>query len=150
MQKWLRSGFVGADTCAFSDLGDGYLTLEGTIECAAGLLYIDVWKRILILEGQGPNALVQTEDYSYGVILKGKGTVFRYDAPHDGHRPHHHVHRSPVLDNPEIETIEEIDGDTWPTLGEVIDQLSDWYYKNYNRIEATRRAMELPPASKAE
>jgi len=144
METWIRNGFVGSDNCEFSDLGDGYLTLEGIIECAGGLLYIDVKKRIRIVEGAGPNAIVQTEDYSYGAILRGKGTVFRYDAPHDTHREHHHVHRSPVLDNPEIETVEELSGDAWPTLGEVIDELSKWYYENYDRIELARQELEKP------
>jgi hypothetical protein len=141
MDKWIRDGFVVSDSCTFMGLGENYLLLEGAIECAGGLLYIDVWKLLQVLEGTGPNALVQTIDYHYVAVLKGRGIVFRYDGPHD-HRRMHHVHRFAVLEDPEVETLIELDEDGWPTLGEVITEFSKWYYDNYDKIEVARREIE--------
>lgn len=40
MQRFLRAGFVRSENLSFTDLGDGFVELEGVIECA-GNVYID-------------------------------------------------------------------------------------------------------------
>ncbi len=142
IEQFISQGFVTADGCAFTELGNGVLLLSGTVECLGGLFYVDVSKLLAILDGEGPNARVKTVAYSYNAVWRGRGVVWRYDSPHD-HRQFHHVHRHDVLGaEPQRETIAEVDSNTWPTLGEAIAELRDWYYANYDAIEAIRIAQE--------
>ncbi len=135
MQRFLRVGFVRSENLSFTDLGDGFIELEGVIECA-GNIYVDVSKRIQILEGDGPNALVQTVDYSYNAFVSGSGNILRYDSPHPDHYKQHHVHRFDVLTRREIAVdFIQIEDDR-PTLGEIISEVESWYYDNIDWLLA--------------
>lgn len=143
MQRFLRGGFVRSENLSFTDLGDGFIELEGVIECA-GNIYLDVYKRIQILEGDGPNALVQTIDYSYNAFLSGIGNILRYDSPHPDHYKQHHVHRFDVATKREIAVDFIQNEDDRPTLGEIIIEVENWYFENVDWLLA-RNLGDLAP-----
>jgi hypothetical protein len=134
MAQMRRGGFVVSDTLTFTPL-PGSILLEGTIRCRGGI-YIDVRKRLNVLDGEGANALVQTASYSYNVALEGKGNIVRYDSPHRTHRQFHHVHRYDVLEGNIDGTVERTPEDDWPTLGEVLREAEAWYYDHYDALNA--------------
>jgi hypothetical protein len=135
IRQALDGGFLVSDGLKFDALGNGVIILEGVLECVGGLT-VDVLKTIHILSGSGPTARVQTETYSYNASLRGVGNVFRYDSPHP-HYPKHHVHRYDVLNRDTKGSVKAIeDEEDRPTLGDVIDELRDWYYDNYDKLEA--------------
>lgn len=130
MEKFLRAGFVRSENLSFSDLGNGLIELAGTIECA-GDIYITVKKLIQVVEGDGPNALVQTTDYGYNAVLRGVGNILRYDSPHETHNREHHVHRfDPVGKELPESPFFLPDEEDRPTLGEFIAEVEAWYYEN--------------------
>ena len=117
-------------------MGNGEIAIEGELECV-GEFAIDVLKTLRILSGSGPTARVQTDSYSYNASLRGIGNVFRYDSPHP-HYPHHHVHRYDVLNGDTRGTVTAIEEEeNRPTLGQVIDELRDWYYDHFDAVEAS-------------
>ena len=134
MEQFLREDFVLSENLSFEDLGDGFLILEGRIECV-GNIYIDVFKRIEILEGDGANALVQTIDYSYNAVVRGIGNILRYDSPHPDHNHEHHRHYFDVFNREEILPPTFIaDEHQRPTLGEVIEEVRGWYFDNLDEL----------------
>ncbi|NBB87164.1 MAG: hypothetical protein GVY12_13230 [Bacteroidetes bacterium] len=133
MEHLRLGGFVVSDTLAFSALRNSIL-LTGNIGCKGGI-NIDVKKRLQVREGEGANALVQTVYYKYNVALSGHGTIFRYDSPHREHRRFHHVHRYDVLSGDSEGTVERIEDDAWPTLGEVVQEAADWYYDHHEYFQ---------------
>lgn len=134
IQQYIAEGFVvGMEGMDFIST-DGQIVLEGTVLCLGGLR-VEVLKRISILVQEGTNPLVQTTTYRYQVTLGGVGTVFRYDSPHP-HRDEHHVHRHDVLNGDRGGSIDYIyNEDDIPTLGEVIGEVRDWYYANFEALE---------------
>ncbi len=134
IRQALDGGFLVFDGLAFDALGDNLIVLEGELRCV-GDITIDVLKTIRILGGQGATARVQSESYRYHAHIKGIGNILRYDSPHR-HHPHHHVHRYDVLkgdkEGSRFDLVQETER---PTLGEVIDELNDWYYANFAAIE---------------
>jgi hypothetical protein len=134
MQQFLRGGFVRSENLSFNDLGDGFIEMEGVIECDGGI-YIEVRKRIEILDGDGADALVQTVDYSYNAAIRGVGNILRYDSPHPDHNREHHVHRFDVFAGVERRPpIFILDESARPTLGEVIEEVQAWYYANLDQL----------------
>lgn len=104
------------------------LLMEGTVECR-GDIYIAVRKDIRTFERLGTERAVR-ESYSYHAVLRGEGSIFRYEGPHPTHHQFHHVHRYAVLAGGD-EEIERLEGEETPTLGEVIDEARRWYWKHY-------------------
>lgn len=137
MEKFRKDGFVRSDDLAFEPPAGGYIRLRGTIECAAWI-YVTVNKHLRVRKGSGPSARVQTESYSYNVVLEGEGNVVRYDGPHD-HRPYHHVHRFDVFGADTVGTVTQVQGDEFPTLGEVLQEARTWMESNIDEI--TRRRL---------
>lgn len=135
MQRFLRAGFVRSENLSFNDLGDGFIVLEGVIECA-GNIYIEVYKRIEILDGDGANALVQTIDYSYNTSVAGIGNILRYDSPHPDHNKEHHVHRFDIASKEEIGVDFIPNEEDRPTLGEIVSEIETWYYDNVDWVLA--------------
>jgi hypothetical protein len=133
MHRLRAEGFVLDDGVEFQPIGSGYIVLAGRILCAGGI-YVDVWKVLEVVEGAGPGALVQTVEYSYNAAIPGLGSLLRYDSPHPGHRPHHHVHRYSVLAADKEGAVEDTSDTDWPTLGAVLEELRDWYYGNYENL----------------
>lgn len=72
MHQFLREGFViSAEELSFEAVeGEKVILLSGRIECL-GDIYIDVNKMILILAGEGADAVVQTAAYSYNAAVRG-------------------------------------------------------------------------------
>jgi hypothetical protein len=130
IQQFLRGGFVLSEDLRFEEVaGRGYLVLRGEVRCSGGIV-LEVEKRIKILDGDGPYAMVQTVQYRYHAYSSGRGNLFRYCGPHDD-RPYHHVHRYDVFNTWSEASIEEItDEDEIPTLGEVLGELREMYYSS--------------------
>ena len=142
MQQFLGDGFVLAEELLFSDLGDGQFLMDGYITCEGGLR-IDVSKRLTIVDWVGDEPRVKTTGYSYSAILSGYGSVFRYDSPHPDHNQFHHVHRYRILEGDVHGDTSAIEpSDEWPTLGEVMRELSDWYYAHVEQIRTLPTAQE--------
>lgn len=135
MEEFLRRGdFVVVQNLAFEEIGGGYISLAGTITCVNGI-YIDVRKNLRVWGGEGANALVQTESYSYSGVIAGLGNLVRYDSPHPTHNQEHHVHRFDPLGGDTEGTVTFLHSeDERPTLGEVITEVSDWYYDNVEEV----------------
>lgn len=127
-------GFLLLDGLGWNAEGDAFLTIAGALECA-GEIRVEVSKQIQILEGAGSAALVQTVAYSYNAVLDSVGNILRYDSPHPTHNRYHHVHRYAVLAGDKDGTITELTEDEWPTLTQVVDELAEWYYANYDAIK---------------
>src|SRR5438132_5735170 len=96
MQDFIQEGLVVSHDARFGRPTDGYITLEGEINCRGGNT-VEVKKKLKILSGKGPNAIVKTYEYSYNAYVSGRGNLFRYNSPHGDHRPYHHVHRYDIL-----------------------------------------------------
>ncbi len=120
MERFIRSGFVVSHNLAFSPFSANRILLEGRIECLRGL-FIDVRKTLAVLEGDGPNALVQTVLYTYHVGIRGGRRLFRYDSPDlvpiSGMAEYHKHHHKHVYGFPDGE--ERV---------EVIREAEMWYY----------------------
>ena len=127
-------GFVLSDTLAFSDLGDGVIELEGHIHCRGGIR-LEVEKLLDVLSGDGATAMVQTFAYSYHACLEGgRGNIVRYDSAHPDHNQDHHVHRYDVFAGDVEGSVEMLGHDGWPTLGDVLHELRDWYYEHSDKL----------------
>ena len=99
-------------------------------------LRIEVSKRLTMQQSDSADPLVRTVAYSYSAILGKRGPIFRYDSPHPDHNRFHHVHRYALLDGDVRGTMSPITPETdWPTLGEVMQELRDWYYENLERLQ---------------
>lgn len=142
MRQFEEWGFVVSDGTEFLP-SRGLILLEGSIECQ-GNIYIVVTKTLAILDGEGPDAVVQTENYSYNAVLRGVGNILRYDGPHTSpgvtdpieHHNHHHKHIYDVLNGDKEGRVEVIqDEDRRPTLAEVIEEVADWYYTHFDQIQ---------------
>ena len=128
MQDFIQEGLVVSHTVRFGQPTSGYITLEGEINCLGGIM-VEVKKKLQILSGQGPNAMVKTCEYSYNAYAIGRGNLFRYNSPHGYHRPYHHVHRYDILGTwDEIGDPEELRENEVPTLSEVLDEVRELYY----------------------
>ncbi len=133
MQQFIREGFVILDGLVLETL-DNSILIYGTIVCL-GRIYIDVKKELSILSGEGADAMVQTVDYSYNAVLTNVGNILRYDSPHLDHNQEHHVHRYDVLNGDKKGRVEFIyDEEQRPTLGEVIREVEEWFYKHYEEL----------------
>ena len=137
MQQFLGKNFVLAEELRFEDLGAGDFLMQGKITCEGGLR-IDVSKRLSRVGGTDDAPTVRTVGYSYSAVLENVGSIFRYDSPHPDHNQFHHVHRYNILDGDVHGEVHSITPATdWPTLGEVIQELCDWYFQHIDRLRHT-------------
>ncbi len=133
MRQFLGRDFVTSEDLSFSDLGNSVFLMEGTIHCLDDLRIV-VSKHLRIVGGNSADPDVCTVAYSYSAILGNRGSIFRYDSPHPDHNNFHHKHQYAVLDGDVRGTVMTIvPQDAWPTLGEVMQELSDWYYGHLQR-----------------
>lgn len=134
MRSFLDQGFVVQDSCGFLVL-PGLVTLTGRVQCL-GNIELCVLKEIDILSGTGPEAMVERRKYSYHAQFINGPYILRYDSPVD-HRPFHHKHvYDPLGTRLEIDVIRIADMDETPTMGDVINELQEWYWANEPRISA--------------
>lgn len=102
---------------------------KGVLYCMDGL-EISVRKKQQV-QYVGGRRMVRTIEYKYHALRReGVRTInlFRYDNIHmqPGHPDPHHRHRYDASGN-EIEPPQHVGEDHWPTLGEVIDELHQWW-----------------------
>jgi hypothetical protein len=134
MQQFVTRGFVLSNELSFWPYGQGLFVLAGDVRCL-GHFTLRIAKVLEVVGGEPGNRLVQTAAYSYNGFLEGLGNILRYDSPHDpAHRPFHHVHRYRVLEGDTDGTVEEIAEDAWPTIGDVLMELEEFYYENFGRL----------------
>jgi hypothetical protein len=134
--QFVSRDFIKTTTLKFDPCPEGII-LSGEIACL-GNIVIGVDKLLDILSGSGDNAIVETCWYSYNAFVRGYGNILRYDNQHDeflrpGHLDGHHKH---VFD---WKTREEYLGSPywvgrqdWPTLGQALQEIQNWYYQNYS------------------
>ncbi len=120
----------------------GGVVIEGRIQCAGGIT-IYVTKRLTVLGGDVGGDVVQTDSYTYHVMVEGLGNLLRYCGPHDDeahpeHKPFHHKHTYNVLRGDVEGGVSEIEPERRPTLAEVIIEACRWYYDHADEIEAIR------------
>lgn len=133
LEQFLRDGFVVSEDLSFERI-NGFILLEGRVHCLGGI-YIAVAERLVIVQGEGTEAMVERAGYSYNVVLEGVGNIFRYDSPHTDHNREHHVHRYDVLEGDSQGAIDFIyDEEKRPTLSEVTEEARQWYYEHYDEL----------------
>jgi hypothetical protein len=130
MRGLVDRGFVLDDGVAVTPLGNGTLLMEGTITCL-GNIEVTVEKILQVTKQPKGEPVVQTIDYHYNARVRGVGNVLRYDYPHPDHNRFHHVHRYDVFNGDEDGSVEACE---WPTLGQVLDELEEWYYENRENL----------------
>lgn len=135
MEQFYSSGFVCSDTLVWAAI-PGALTLVGEIGCK-GNIVIAVEKLIALVDRHGdPDDLdveVQTVRYAYNASVRGHGNILRHDNihAHPGHPDSHHRHEFDWSTGEELEGFPRWCGaDGWPTLGDFIQEVSDWYWKH--------------------
>lgn len=134
MQQFVSRGFVLSNELSFWPYGEGSVLITGAIRCVGGIV-VSVFKVLSVVGGDSRNPLVQTTAYSYNAYLEGIGNLVRYDSPHSAeHRPVHHVHRYDVLRGDLEGTVVEVAEDAWPTIGDLLTELQDFYYDNFNTL----------------
>lgn len=129
MAQLERRGAVLSNGLSIGAAGNSHITIIGDIRCVGGIC-VTVHKLLRVLDGEGANAKVQTVEYGYNVRVEGRGNLFRYDCPH-GHRPFHHVHRFEVRSGDHEGTVDKIEPEDVPTLGDVLEEAERWFYDNY-------------------
>lgn len=124
MDKYRSWGFVTKDDLKFKQLGNGLVQLVGTIYCQ-GNLRICVTKELVLEDGKA-----RSVSYGYDAIRGGHGRIFGYHSPHPGHGEHHPFHHRHEGDDGEPEMVCDADQTSYPTLGNVIEELFEWYQEN--------------------
>lgn len=132
LHKFKDSGFVGSENLEIMP-SNGFFFMFGEIGCLGGIL-ISVEKQLLIVGSAQSDALVQTSWYSYNASIRGGHNIWRYDNQHEdasfrGHPDPHHKHIFDWQTGDEIK-VDWIGAEGWPNLGEVIQELQDWYWNN--------------------
>jgi hypothetical protein len=126
---WLRQFhgyFLLENRLTLDVLGPATLVIRGRLHFV-GDLFIDVDKTLEI------NALnqVRTVRYSYHAGIAGRADrpIFRYDNahPHPGHIDEHHKHLFDLQTWREIKPPVCVTRAGWPTLGQVIEELFEWW-----------------------
>lgn len=142
MAQLRASHFVGADNLRL-DAQPSLLLLIGDIGCL-GNISITVEKYLAtdeaspgeVIDGDH-DVLVQTIEYSYHACVRGHGMILRYDNNHPWprHADDHHAHRGNWRDeNDDSGQVEWVGVDRWPTLGDVITEVSEWYYSHRDEL----------------
>jgi hypothetical protein len=137
------TGFVGADTLeliAWPQL----LVMVGDVGCLGDItVTVEKYLRVLtddatpldVLSGDH-DIVVQTYLYAYHANVGDHGPIFRYDNNHGrpGHADRHHVHRCDWRTSDDAGRVDWVGEHKWPTLGEVIQELRNWYYENRDEL----------------
>lgn len=108
------------------------IVLAGTIFCEGGIR-IEVTERLRVLREstwlrRKKNPLVELVSYENNAVLLNRGTMFRYNSPHEDHNQFHHVHRVDVLGTGE-KTITPLREADVPSLRELVNEAEGWYWK---------------------
>lgn len=139
MEQFKHEGFIGCETLEFKALW-GALRLQGEIGCL-GNIVIGVDKYIDIVGGYGRTGTVQTKWYAYNVFIRNGYNIFRYDNQdqelfRNGHLDQHHKHLFDWRTGQEMPGSPVWIGEEgWLNLGEVIREVSDWYWIHKNELQ---------------
>lgn len=144
MSQLRASTFVGADNLRLV-AQPALLLMIGDIGCLGNIL-VTVEKYLAIVTDETTpagvldgdhDALVHTITYAYHAGIRGGGMILRYDNNHPwpGHPDEHHVHRGNWRDaDDDSGKIEWVGEQHWPTLGEVVQEVMDWYEANRDEL----------------
>jgi len=143
MGQLRATGFVGTDSLRLV-AQPSLLLMIGDIGCL-GDITITVEKYLTVItDGATPSdvlagdhdVMVQTIIYSYRAGVRGHGTILRYDNNHGrpGHADWHHAHRCDWRSADDVGHVEWIGEDRWPTLGDVVEEVMDWYYEHRDEL----------------
>jgi len=115
----------------------GAVLITGILQCQGGIR-IEIEERLEAvrqpwlfmhwLRGE----YVKLVFYRYNAVLWKRGTIFRYNSPHDDHRQFHHVHRFDVLGTG-AETVEPVAEQDVPGLRDVLREAEDWYWTHLRK-----------------
>lgn len=136
MDQMRSRGFVGADNLELKSLPADILTIVGEIACL-GQIVVKVEKYLHILEGYGEGALVRTFEYKYNAFVRSRNNILRYDNAHrhPGHGDAHHKHLFNWRTGRELPGFPQWVGESgWPTLGEVLSEVEQWYYTHREEL----------------
>lgn len=134
MGQYRDRGFLLNDDLSFEPDGMGNFVLMGRIDFEHGL-YIDVTKKLCILDGEDETATVRTFAYTYNAVLTGVGNILRYCSPHHDHHCFHHKHTYDVFRGDRTGTVTKEDAENWPTLGQVFEELYRWSCENLEDLQ---------------
>jgi hypothetical protein len=140
MAQAVESGFVSAHTLIFEKL-EGLYTLRGEIACL-GNIVVTVNKTIEILESDSEDDIVQTSGYSYNASVRGAKNFLRNDNAHshEGHADPHHKHEFDWRTEANQPGSPHWVGEQgWPTLGQFIDAVQDWYWSHREELPEPER-----------
>lgn len=144
MAQLRATTFVGADSLRLV-AQPALLLMIGDIGCLGNIL-ITVEKYLAIeMPGTTPEEVldgahdvtIQTISYAYHAGVRGRGMILRYDNNHPwpGHADNHHVHRGEWRDpDDDAGRVSWIGEDCWPTLGDVVREVMDWYYTQRDEL----------------
>jgi hypothetical protein len=135
MRSLIDRGFVlddGVEVLLLPDIGS--VILHGRISCLGGI-EVTVEKELAILSGAGPTAKVKHRKFSYHANVAAGPNIFRYDSPVD-HRPFYHKHCFDIFGDGSDHIQEIPDLEAVPTLGDVLDELEEWYWTHTDQIKA--------------
>lgn len=139
--------FVGADTLRLI-AQPSLILMVGDIGCL-GNIRITVEKYLAIqtpeatpsdvIEGRDHDIEVQTIVYVYHASVCDHGAILRYDNNHPWpkHADEHHAHRFDWRNRDDDSgRVEWIGAERWPSLGDVVREVCDWYYVNRDELPA--------------
>lgn len=145
MDQMRRREFVGDDSLRLENIGSGVLAMTGEIGCR-GQIVVQVEKYLLIFDGEGLDANVQTFDYKYNAFVRGRNNILRYDNAHSypGHGDAHHKHMFDWQTGEQLPGFPEWVGENgWPTLGEVLEEVEQWYWGNRDDLPEPEKYPKL-------
>lgn len=134
MAQARRAGVVLSDTLEIEPYPGDRLWMHGDISCRGGIV-IRVSKHLQVLGGDGGDAMVETVRYNYNAAVRGHGTFLRHDNihTHRGHRDAHHRHVGDWRTSEESRP-EWVGEAGWPTLGQFIEMVDEWYWLNHHEL----------------
>lgn len=120
--------FIEDNGLEIRPVGPETLQISGSIRCQHDLvLHVNKLLRINV------RRQVRTTNYSYHACWGEDGSrpIFRYDNAHEygreGHPDPHHKHLFSTVTWKEIQPPAHVGYEHWPTLGDVIQELADWW-----------------------
>jgi hypothetical protein len=136
MEQLRSGGLVLSDCLSFSGEEGGSISLTGTVQCVGGL-QISVIKNLSILDGEGLDAVVQTDVYAYNAWVPGHFNLLRHDNMHaqPGHPDAHHRHEFDWRSGAELPgSPRHVGAAGWPTLADFIQEIADWYWAHRDEL----------------
>lgn len=132
MRSLYNESFVQADNLVIEAFSGGF-AITGEIVCL-GNITIRVEKLVLVVD---PGAMsVETSEYAYAASVRNRGVIVRYDNSdhHHSHPDRHHRHDCDWRTGEELGTAVWVGREKWPTLGEFVREIADWYWKHRDEL----------------